>query len=269
MNARLPADALRQLDTLRHDGIALLEGEIGHRRTRPAANAFAYRGFCLRLPLSRLAELPSRGVALNTRGAIAFHDRDHGARDGTPCEAWIRAILAREGVDAGGEIVLYTFPRMLGYLFAPVSFWVAHDRDDAVRAVLAEVRNTFGERHDYLVAHDDGRPIASGETIRASKVFHVSPFCEVEGHYRFRFTGRGAHHTARIDYHDRDGPLLVTAISGDEREITPGLLARTFFAYPFMTLFVIGRIHWHALRLWAKRVPWYRKPEPPLQETTR
>jgi DUF1365 family protein len=137
MSARLPADALHRLDALRHDGFAILAGAIAHRRTRPVEHAFEYPGFCLRLPLSRLAELPSRGVACNAPGAIAFHDRDHGARDGTPSEAWIRAILARERVAADGEIVLMTFPRMLGYLFAPVSFWVAHDRVGAVRADLA------------------------------------------------------------------------------------------------------------------------------------
>jgi hypothetical protein len=272
MNARLPADALRQLDTLRHHGIALLEGEIGHRRTRPAANAFAYRGFCLRLPLSRLAELPSRGVALNTRGAIAFHDRDHGARDGTPCEAWIRAILAREGVDAGGEIVLYTFPRMLGYLFAPVSFWVAHDRDDAVRAVLAEVRNTFGERHDYLVAHDDGRPIASGEVLEARKGFHVSPFCEVRGRYAFRFHFGPSRWLARIDYHDDGGnqaPLLETWISGTAEPLDRHGVRRLFWRYRWFTLGVIVRIHWQAARLAWKRVPHFAKPAPPATTLTR
>ena len=272
MNARLPADALRRLDTLRHDGIALLEGEIGHRRTRPAANAFAYRGFCLRLPLSRLAELPSRGVAHNTPGAVAFHDRDHGARDGTPCEAWIRALLAREDVDAGGEVVLYTFPRMLGYLFAPVSFWVAHDRDDAVRAVLAEVRNTFGERHDYLVAHDDGRPIASGDTLDARKVFHVSPFCEVKGRYAFRFHFGPARWLARIDYHDDDGvptPLLETWISGRAEPLERRSVRRLWWRYRWFTLGVIARIHWQAAKLVLKRVPFFFKPAPPREALTR
>ena len=272
MNARLPADALRQLDTLRCDGLAILEGEIAHRRTRPKAHAFAYPGFCLRLPLSRLSELPSRGVAWNAPGAVAFHDRDHGARDGMPPEAWIRAILAREGIDAGGEIVLYTFPRMLGYLFAPVSFWVVHDRGDAVRAVLAEVRNTFGERHDYLVAHVDGRPIASGETLHARKVFHVSPFCEVKGTYAFRFHVGPSRWLARIDYHDDDGnpvPLLETWISGRaaplERRSVRGLLWR----YRWFTLGVIMRIHWQAAKLALKRVPFFSKPAAPHEALTR
>jgi DUF1365 family protein len=250
---------------------ALIEGVIGHVRTRPARNAFVYPAFCLRLPLSRLAELPDRGVALNRRGLVSFHERDHGAGDGTPLAAWIAALLAREGIRADGEIVLYTFPRMLGYLFNPVSFWLCHDHDANVRAILAEVRNTFGEQHNYLLAHPDGRPIRPGETLAARKVFHVSPFCEVKGRYRFRFQF-GAHWLARIDYDDDDAvgmPLLETWISGDARSLDRAALRRLPLRYPWFTLGVIARIHWQAARLAMKRVPFFSKPVPPAEATTR
>ena len=248
----------------------LLFGRVAHFRKRPAHHGFAYPVFCLRVPLTKIDELSGPLFGVDRFNIFSFRRRDFGPRDGSSLEVWARKILREGGVtEADGEIVLQAFPRMLGYAFNPIGIWYCHDRDGGLRAVICEVSNTFGEHHNYLVANADRRPIAANDWLTARKAFHVSPFCEVEGHYRFRFTERGGHHTARIDYHDRDGPLLVTAISGDEREITPGLLARTFFAYPFMTLFVIGRIHWHALRLWAKRVPWYRKPEPPLQETTR
>ena len=174
-----------------------------HRRTRPAANAFTYPAFCLRLPLSALDTLEAHGVARNRAALVSFHDRDHGAGDGVPLERWIRDLLAAEGVAADGEIVLYAFPRMLGYVFNPVSFWVCHDRGGRVRALLAEVRNTFGERHNYLLAHDDGRPLSSGETLTARKVFHVSPFCEVKGRYAFRFHFAADRWLARIDYSRR------------------------------------------------------------------
>jgi DUF1365 family protein len=192
MNARLGSAASPALDALDPRGYAIVDGAIGHRRRRPVVNAFRYPAFCLRLPLSRLAELPSRGIALDRRGAIAFHERDHGPRDGSPLLPWIRARLAREGVDADGEVVLHAFPRMLGYVFNPVSFWVAYDRRGAVRAVLAQVNNTFGEQHEYLVAHADRRPIRDGEPLEARKVFHVSPFCDVRGRYAFRFAFGGA-----------------------------------------------------------------------------
>ena len=272
MNARLPADALHRLDTLRSDGFAILAGEIGHRRTRPTTNAFSYRGFCLRLPLSRLDELAGRGVAYNARGAVAFRDRDHGPRDGSPLLPWIRGVLARESIDADGEIVLHAFPRMLGYLFAPVSFWVAHDRQGRVRAVLAEVCNTFGERHDYLVAHDDGRPIASGEVLEARKRFHVSPFCEVRGRYAFRFHFAPSRWLARVDYHDdagNPGPLLETWISGSAEPLDRPGVRRLLRRYRWFTLGVILRIHWQAARLAWKRVPSFAKPAPPTTTLTR
>ena len=163
------------------------------------------------------------------------------------------------------------FPRMLGYVFNPVSFWYCHDRAGDLVAVLAEVNNTFGERHNYLVAHADGRPIRAGETLDARKVFHVSPFMAVQGHYRFRFHARPGDPRilARIDHADAGGDLLHTAISGRVLPLTAPRLARAFFGYPWMTLGVMARIHWQALRLWLKRVPFFSKPQPPFEETTR
>jgi len=253
-------------------GIALIHGEVAHRRHSPRENAFRYPAFCLRLPLSRLEELDDAGIAYNRRGLVSFHDRDHGACDGTPLLPWIRRLLAREGVAADGEIVLHAFPRMLGYLFNPVSFWVCHDRDGAVRAVLCEVANTFGERHNYLLADPEGTPLASGRTLTARKVFHVSPFCEVRGSYRFRFGFGPARWLARIDYHEHDDavvPLLETWISGTAVPPGPRTALRLLLRYPLFTLGVVARIHWQAAKLWAKRVPFFTKPLPPAETTTR
>jgi DUF1365 family protein len=272
MNARLPDAALHSLDTLRADGFAILAGEIAHRRTRPAAHAFSYPGFCLRMPLSRLDELRARGVARNARGAIAVHDRDHGPRDGSPLLPWVRALLAREGVAADGEVVLHAFPRMLGYLFNPVTFWVAYDRDADVRAVLVQVRNTFGECHDYLVARADGGPIASGETLTAQKAFHVSPFCEVKGRYAFRFHFGPQRWLARIDFFDDDGhaqPVLETWISGEAQALDRRSAHALLWRYRWFTLAVVLRIHWQAAKLAIRRVPYFTKPAPPDAALTR
>lgn len=271
MNARVPQSALHRLDAERADGFAILAGEIAHRRTRPAVNAFRYPGFCLRLPLSRLAELPSCGVAWNDAGLVSFHDRDHGPCDGSPLLPWIRGVLEREGIEADGEVVLHAFPRMLGYAFKPVSFWHAYDRDGALRAVLAEVRNTFGERHDYLVAHADGRPIAAGETIEARKVFHVSPFCEVKGRYAFRFRAAPSRWLARVDLHDDASgtPLIETWISGRAEPLDPARVRSLLWRYRWFTLGVVARIHWQAAKLWAKRIPFFTKPAPPPSALSR
>ncbi|MFN7570436.1 MAG: DUF1365 domain-containing protein [Betaproteobacteria bacterium] len=249
-------------------------GQVRHARTRPARNAFAYGSFFLRLPLRALARQPwsLRKLARNGRGVFAFNDADHG--DGGPLLAWIEALLAREGVaDAEGEIWLHCFPRVLGYVFNPVSLWFCHRADGALRAVLCEVNNTFGERHCYLLAHADGSPLAWGETLCARKVFHVSPFCAVEGSYRFRFMlarrAEGERFVARIDYDDGAGQLLATSIEGHLAPLTDAQLARAFWRYPAFSFGVIARIHWQALKLWAKRVPFFSKPSAPVIDVTR
>jgi DUF1365 family protein len=250
---------------------AFIHGEVAHRRARPARNAFTYPAFCLRLPLSQLATLERRGIARNRRGLVSFHDRDHGPCDGTPLEPWIRSVLAAEGVAADGEIVLHAFPRMLGYVFNPVSFWVCHDRAGGVRAVLCEVRNTFGERHLYLLADAQGGPLASGQTLTARKAFHVSPFCAVRGRYAFRFHFAAERWLARIDYFDDDGavPLLETWFSGCAAPVTPASTRGLAWRYPFLTAAVVARIHWQAVRLWMRRVPYFAKPAAPRAPLSR
>lgn len=245
-------------------------GKVMHARLRPKRNAFAYRVFFLRIPLSRLRELSGPLLSLNRWNLFSFNESDHGARDGSPLEPWIRSLLAREGIrGADGEVVLQAFPRVLGYVFNPVSFWFCHDRGGALRAILCEVNNTFGESHNYLLAHADGRAIVDGEVLTARKVFHVSPFCEVRGRYTFRFDGGHGDCRARIDYGDNDGRLLATAVWGRAVPLRTVNLLRAFLFYPWMTVGVMARIHYQALKLWLKGVKYVPKPLPPAQETTR
>ncbi len=250
-------------------------GEVLHRRIRPVANAFRYRVFFFRFPLHRVAELNNAVCSVDRFNLLSFHRADHG--DGGDLQAWARALLAREGVsDADGEIWLQCFPRVLGYVFNPVSFWFCHRANGELRAIITAVNNTFGERHCYLLEAPAGAPLRNGQLLTARKVFHVSPFCEIEGGYRFRFldsrTGpadapqRGV---ARIDYHDAAGPLLLTSISGTAQPFTAAALAWAFARHPLMTFGVVARIHWQALRLWIKRVPFHRKPDLPSQFVTR
>jgi hypothetical protein len=250
-------------------------GHIRHVRLRPARHAFAYRSFFLRMPLRALAAQPwpFRRLPRNRFGWLSFHDADHG--DGGDLLDWIDALLLGQGIgDATGEVWLHTLPRVFGYVFNPVSFWLCHRGDGALRAVVCEVNNTFGERHCYLLAHDDGRPLAWGEEMTARKVFHVSPFCRVEGSYRFRFMlsrrdDGDERFVARIDHDGADGPLLQTSVEGRLAPLTDAELARARLAYPAFTLGVVARIHWQALKLWRKRVPFFSKPEPPAVSVTR
>lgn len=250
-------------------------GRVFHKRLRPAAHQFSYAVFFLRLPLSRLNELGNRWLSRDKFNLLSFMTRDYGPRDGTSLEQWLRRLLAGEGIgSADGEIVLQTFPRLLGYVFNPISLWYCHDREGGLRAVLCEVNNTFGERHNYLVAHPDQRPIAAGDWLIARKVFHVSPFCDVKGHYRFRFEQTAGRAYAQVDYFDAgesddQSKLLVTTIHGTPQPITTRGTLLAFVTHPLMTFAVVVRIHWHALKLWLKRVPFFSKPEPPAIETTR
>ena len=137
-------------------------------------------------------------------------NRDYGMPGEAPA-VHIRNILNDHGLGlADGEVRLMTLPRVLGYGFNPVSFWLCHDRDGGLRAVVAEVNNTFGERHSYLCRHDDHRAIGAGDRIRARKAFHVSPFMAVEGQYVFRFALDRTHAAIAIDLEDGEGLLLRT-----------------------------------------------------------
>ena len=241
-------------------------GHVWHRRLRPVAHAFRYPSYFLLLPLRSLRDAPCAALARNRRALMSFHDRDHG-EGGADALAWFEGVLQSEGIaDADGEVWLHTFPRVLGYVFKPVSFWYAHRADGSLAAVLAEVNNTFGERHAYLLAGDE---LDWGLEQTARKVFHVSPFCRIEGHYRFRFersgaaAGQPARTRACVDLHDDIGPLLQTSVAGTLHTLDAASLRRAFFGTPLMTLGVMARIHWQALRLWRKRLPFISKPAAP------
>jgi DUF1365 family protein len=249
-------------------------GQVRHTRLRPVRHAFAYPTFFLLLPMRRLRTSPWPALPRNRFGLLSFHDADHG--DGRADSlAWLEALLQREGLDGiDGEVWLHCFPRVLGYAFKPVSFWYCHRADGSLAAIVVEVHNTFGERHCYLL---DEPGVGFGHELSARKAFHVSPFCRIEGRYRFRFMrtspqrpGTPAERTvARIDYDDDAGPLLQTSVCGDLAPATRARIRSAFFRVPLMTVGVMARIHWQALLLWLRHVPFFSKPPPPAALVTR
>ena len=248
----------------------LLIGQVMHRRLRPVVNAFTYPVFFVQLPVADLTAGNGPFFSVDRNNLLSFHHKDHGPRDGSPLLPWIQSLLRRQGLPDDGEIVLQCFPRVLGFVFNPVSFWYCHDRSGHLIAILAEVNNTFGGTHSYLL-HRCGEPLVDGEEMRADKRFHVSPFNEIKGGYRFRFQLERSVQLCRIDYDDAEGELLLTSISGKPQPWSAAALLKAFLRMPFLTLGVIARIHWQALKLWLKGVP-FRGTHPasqPLQESTK
>ena len=256
-------------------------GQVRHTRLLPQRHAFSYPTYFMMLPLRSLQGQAPKDAQwrINRAGALSFFETDHG--DGRRPEqggaiAWLDELLQREGIhDASGEAWLQTYPRVMGYTFKPVSFWYCHravdDQGGALRAIVVEVNNTFGERHCYLLDAPH-----YGIEQRAAKVFHVSPFNPVHGHYRFRFMrsahGEQARTVAHVDYYDdaiADAAVLQTSVSGTLQPMTPALLRRALWRYPMMTLGVVLHIHTQALRLWLKKVPFFRKPSPPKHLVSR
>lgn len=246
-------------------------GIVRHARLKPVQNEFRYGVFHLRIPMMARAQsktgIAQLGLGDNSFSWLSFYDKDHGNGDQNSLK-WAQDLAQQFGIQTDlDEIWLHTFPRVLGYVFNPVSFWFYTNKDKQTIAILAEVNNTFGERHCYFLKKPDLTPIVWGETLEAQKIFHVSPFCDVAGKYLFRFGSFNGQHIARIEYH-HEGPLLITSISGLEKNIELSQLIWSALRYPAMSIGVIVRIHWQALKLWIKGVKFYSKPNPPTMRVS-
>jgi DUF1365 family protein len=227
--------------------------KVMHKRLFPKVNQFTYGVYYVVLPLPA-TPLPGR--------LLSFHNKDHGARDGGDVGAWARTLLKTYGLDALVEnITLIAMPRVLGYAFNPVSFFMCLDKEKQLRAVICEVHNTFGEQHSYLCARTDHDPISPDEWLEADKLFHVSPFLPRNGHYKFRFVLAGEQLGIWIDYYDvESNKQLLTALTGKFTPLNAASLRRVFWSHPLVTLKVIALIHWQALKLTSKFVRYIVKP---------
>jgi hypothetical protein len=166
-------------------------GQVRHARIKPAKNSFSYSVFSLRIPMRERKNhangIKQWGLGDNKSSLLSFYDKDHG-NGSNDSLAWALDVVETHGIkDVEGEIWLHTFPRVLGYVFNPVSFWFFENKQGDLRAVIAEVNNTFGERHCYLLSDEEGGHLKWGQTLSSTKIFHVSPFCETTGTYLFRF----------------------------------------------------------------------------------
>ena len=245
-----------------------IAGETYHARRGETKNAFRYSIDYVLLDAESATEHPAL-FTRNGRGLMSLYDTDHGgAPNAGRGAAWVRDILAAHDLDVTGRIDLLAQPRVLGHVFNPVSFWLCYDGDNTLRVVIAEVSNTFGDRHSYLCHHADLREITKADTITAQKVFHVSPFQDIAGGYTFRFDIQPETIGIWIDFSEDHAGLIAT-LTGPRKPLTNSGILRSMLRRPFGSRRVLALIHWQALRLWWKGVTYRSRPEPPEKEVSR
>lgn len=244
-----------------------IRGHTVHARKGVLGNSFRYSvDYILLNP--ETATGPGL-FALNRRALAALYHVDHGGPPGQGRSTeWVREVLAAHGAEGTEEILLLAQPRILGHVFNPVAFWLCHDGKGNLRAVIAEVTNTYGDRHSYLCTHPDHRPIRRDDTLSAQKIFHVSPFQPIEGNYQFRFDIRPDRIGIWVDLTTPHGGVF-TNLTGPRAPLTnPGILAACL-RRPFGSRRVLTLIHWQALKLWWKGATFRRRPSPPTNEVSR
>ncbi len=230
---------------------AIYQGWVMHRRLTPRHHRFKYRVFSLLLDLDELASLDRtmRLFKWNRFGLFSFHDRDHG--DGRPLKEWLDGLLAQHGLAADGARRLLCYPRILGYVFNPLSVWFCHAGDGALKAIVYEVHNTYDERHAYVL------PVGEEQTLirhGCAKDFYVSPFLSRDCRYHFRIRPPGVTVAVAINEDEAGNPILTASFTGARRALTDGALLKMLLAYPLMTLKVVVAIHYEAVRLMLKGV---------------
>jgi len=244
---------------------ALYLGQVMHQRLQPYRRHFVYRVFTVLLDIDRLAETAqaTRLFSHNRFNLFGFHDRDHGPRDGSPLRPWIDRLLQANDLDLGdGRVELLCYPRVLGYVFNPLSVYFCHDAAGQLRALVHEVRNTFGETHSYVLPVEEPRgrgPIRQ----HCEKAFYVSPFLAPEGRYHFAIRPPADGVSVVIRQDGAEGPQLSASFVGRRGSFGDAALLGAFLRFPLMTLKVMAGIHWEALWIWLKGATFHRRPAPP------
>lgn len=244
-----------------------IAGQTFHGRKGTVQNRFRYS-----IDYVLLTPETAKGPGLfsrNRANLMGIRDQDHGGAPGHGTgTAWVRQVLAAHGLSVPARIDLLAQPRVLGHVFNPVSFWLCHDEHDVLRVVIAEVTNTFGDRHSYLVHHPDQGPIAAEDHLTACKIFHVSPFQPVEGSYRFRFDIRPDRIGIWIDFSAGENGVIAT-LTGRRTPLTNRAILWACLRRPFGSRRVLALIFWQALKLRLKGVAYRPRPEPPAKEVSR
>lgn len=229
-------------------------GRVSHRRLTPRRHAFSYRAFYLLLDLDHPDQAQTRLFSCNRANLLSFHERDHLQIGTGTLRQRVDALLVQSGVDpAGWRVLILCMPRMLGYVFNPLSVYFCYAPDGALRCLLYEVSNTFGQRHTYVVRVDESDAGGDGIVRQACpKSFYVSPFMEMDLGYTFRIREPSDRISIGILAGRARRPVITTLFSGFYRPLSDRSILSAAFANPLLTFKVIAAIHWEALRLWLK-----------------
>ena len=250
------------------NGPSVVQARVSHVRRVPEGNHFSYPVDCLLLDEATLGG--RRGSRLFSYGRFnlfSLHPKDHGVRGCTGAEG-VHGLARAAGIGGIEHVLLLAHPRYWGYTFNPVSFWFLVGATGNLRAVVAEVHNTFGDRHAYFCAKENGADIGRDCWIESAKRFHVSPFFNITGNYRFQFSLTENRIFVRIVYEDGEGGGLDTMIAGKRFPFTDRQLLRVFVRRPFGAMRTTALIYWQALRLWHKGIAYRRRPKPPSKSVT-
>ncbi len=249
------------------EAAAIYSCVVMHRRYRPVQYVFRYRIFSLLIDIDRLDALDrcSSLFSVDRFNLFSFHRSDHLGQGESNLRGWAEQVLSQHGLRSQGlRIRLLCMPRVLGWGFNPLSIWYCETDDGEPVAAICEVRNTFGERHCYLLSAGPDWPIRNGH----AKEFHVSPFMPVSGDYAFVLDRPLDQLRVVIQQSDQGAPLLGASQMGQRQPFSTRSLLRQFLRIPFQTAKVLGAIHWQALKIWVRGAPFHRKPEPPLEEVS-
>ena len=237
----------------------IYNGQVIHKRFKPKEHFFRYKVFSLFLDLSEIKFIEKKisFFSYNKFNLISFFDKDHGSRNGSSLSEWVKNNLKRSGLNTKDiKIKLLCYPRILGYVFNPLSIFFVYNSKSSLIAILYEVKNTFGEQHTYLF-----RTNSSGKKIQnnCEKKFYVSPFMDLSSKYYFKILVSKSKLSVVIDQRDNEGKLLYASQDGIRSELSSRNLILSYMKHPLMTFKIISAIHFEALRLWIKGIKLIKK----------
>ena len=234
-------------------------GNVIHKRFKPKENFFKYRVFSLLLDLSEINLIQKKisFFSYNRFNLISFFDKDHGNRDGSNLKDWVIKNIQKYNIETKNiRIKLLCYPRILGYVFNPLSVFFIYNEDSSLVAILYEVKNTFGEQHTYVFKID----IKNKQIFNnCKKKFYVSPFMDLESKYFFKVLIPNERLSVIIDQRDKEGKLLFASQDGERVKLSSKNLLISYLKHPLMTLKIISAIHYEALKLWIKGIKLVKK----------